>query len=102
MANPPGAEAMDQEEEGYVREGGITIGWLACLFYYWSSTGDIYIPPPPAPACTLDNNGPRLVITHIENENFKSYAGIQVELLIGGIANIFSRLSVPSTKASPA
>merc|ERR1740131_99400 len=52
-------------EERYVREGGVTIG-------------DIYIPPPPAPACTLDATGPRLIITHIENENFKSYAGVQV------------------------
>ena len=27
---------------------------------------------------TCLNSGPRLVITHIENENFKSYAGVQV------------------------
>ena len=40
--------------------------------------GDIYIPPPPAPACTMEANGPRLVITHIDNINFKSYAGKQV------------------------
>lgn len=40
--------------------------------------GDIYIPPPPAPACTMESNGPRLVITHIDNINFKSYAGKQV------------------------
>uniref|UniRef100_T1J4U1 Structural maintenance of chromosomes protein n=1 Tax=Strigamia maritima TaxID=126957 RepID=T1J4U1_STRMM len=39
--------------------------------------GDIYIPPPPAPACTFDSKGPRLIITHIESENFKSYAGKQ-------------------------
>jgi len=59
-------EPMDDlEEEEYVPEGGIRIG-------------DIYIPPPPLPACTLDNNGPRLIITHIENEFFKSYAGKQV------------------------
>ena len=57
-------EPMDLEEE-YVPEGGIRIG-------------DIYIPPPPLPALTLDNNGPRLIITHIENEFFKSYAGKQV------------------------
>ena len=57
-------EAMDVEEE-YIPEGGIRIG-------------DIYIPPPPLPALTLDNSGPRLVITHIENEWFKSYAGKQV------------------------
>jgi structural maintenance of chromosome 4 len=65
---PPAApEGTEQEEEAYVREGGVTIG-------------DIYIPPPPAPACTFEANGPRLVITHIENENFKSYAGLQVNL----------------------
>lgn len=45
-------------------EGGIRIG-------------DIYIPPAPAPALTFDSKGPRLIITHIVNENFKSYAGVQ-------------------------
>ncbi|KAJ8708705.1 hypothetical protein PYW08_010087 [Mythimna loreyi] len=39
--------------------------------------GDIYIPPAPKPALTFDTTGPRLIITHIVNENFKSYAGIQ-------------------------
>ncbi len=39
--------------------------------------GALYIPPPPPPALTFDNTKPRLVITHIENENFKSYAGLQ-------------------------
>ncbi|XP_069672465.1 structural maintenance of chromosomes protein 4 [Periplaneta americana] len=39
---------------------------------------DIYIPPPPKPVCSSENTGPRLIITHIENENFKSYAGKQV------------------------
>ena len=37
----------------------------------------IYIPPPPPPSLTFECEGPRLVITHIENENFKSYAGKQ-------------------------
>ena len=64
MAAENEEEAMDVEEE-YIPEGGIRIG-------------DIYIPPPPLPALTLDNSGPRLVITHIENEWFKSYAGKQV------------------------
>lgn len=36
---------------------------------------DIYIPPAPPPACTYESIGPRLIITHIVNENFKSYAG---------------------------
>ncbi len=39
--------------------------------------GHLVIPPPPPPALTFDNDRPRLVITHIENENFKSYAGLQ-------------------------
>ncbi|XP_068201013.1 structural maintenance of chromosomes protein 4 [Palaemon carinicauda] len=54
-----------QDEEDEEEEGGIRIG-------------DIYLPPPPPPACTFDSTGPRLVITHIENEYFKSYAGRQV------------------------
>ena len=39
---------------------------------------DIYIGPPPPPSLTFETEGPRLVISHIENENFKSYAGLQV------------------------
>jgi len=62
----PNDEPMDDlDDDQYVPEGGITIG-------------DIYIPPPPAPACTFDATGPRLIITHIENDFFKSYAGKQV------------------------
>ncbi len=40
----------------------------------------LYIPPAPAPAKTFDNTGPRLIITHIECFNFKSYAGKQANL----------------------
>lgn len=58
----PEAEEDDEDDD---EVGGIRIG-------------DIYIPPPPAPACTMESNGPRLVITHIDNINFKSYAGKQV------------------------
>lgn len=36
---------------------------------------DIYIPPAPPPVCSYESSGPRLIITHIVNENFKSYAG---------------------------
>ena len=65
----PDADVVDNEEvedmEEDEEEGGIRIG-------------DIYIPPPPRPACTMESNGPRLIITHIENVNFKSYAGKQV------------------------
>jgi len=54
-------------EDGHLvdDEGGIHIDGL-------------YIPPPPAPALTFDNDGPRLIISHIECTNFKSYAGTQV------------------------
>lgn len=37
--------------------------------------GGIYIPPPVKPYCSTKSKGPRLIITKIENENFKSYAG---------------------------
>ncbi|XP_064614893.1 structural maintenance of chromosomes protein 4-like [Liolophura sinensis] len=39
--------------------------------------GTIEVPPAPEKVATYDVNGPRLMITHIENENFKSYAGKQ-------------------------
>ena len=39
---------------------------------------DIYIPPPLKTINEIDVNGPRLMITKIVNENFKSYGGIQV------------------------
>ncbi|NXP02662.1 SMC4 protein, partial [Thinocorus orbignyianus] len=35
------------------------------------------IPPPPPPAMTNEPGAPRLMITHIVNHNFKSYAGEQ-------------------------
>ena len=46
-------------------DGGIHVG------------SNVYIPPPPPPALTFDSDKPRLIITHIENENFKSYLGKQ-------------------------
>lgn len=39
---------------------------------------EIYIPPPPQNSCTSESYGPRLIITRIVNENFKSYAGQQI------------------------
>lgn len=36
----------------------------------------IYIPPPIPPYCSSESKGPRLIISHIMNENFKSYANI--------------------------
>jgi len=41
--------------------------------------GDIYIPPPVPPHCSMESVGPRLIIAKIVNRNFKSYAG-EVEL----------------------
>lgn len=41
--------------------------------------GDIYIPPPVPPHCSMESVGPRLIISRIVNYNFKSYAG-EVEL----------------------
>lgn len=36
------------------------------------------IPAPPPPAMTNEPGAPRLMITHIVNRNFKSYAGEQI------------------------
>ncbi|XP_070505338.1 structural maintenance of chromosomes protein 4 [Chironomus tepperi] len=56
--NEPADDDMDfsEDEEGGTRVGGI------------------YIPPPVKAYCSAESKGPRLVITHIENTNFKSYA----------------------------
>lgn len=59
------SEIREEEEPSEDEEGGLRIG-------------DIYVPPPPKPVCSSETSGPRLIITHIENENFKSYAGRQV------------------------
>lgn len=39
---------------------------------------EIYIPPPLRIFSEVDTTGPRLMITKIVNENFKSYAGTTV------------------------
>lgn len=53
---------------------------FAILFYFeilgGTRVGDIYIPPPVQPHCSSVSKGlPRLIITNIIIENFKSYAG---------------------------
>ena len=66
-SNGHNGENYDNDEIDHIsddEEGGVRIG-------------DIYIPPAPKPALTFDTTGPRLIITHIVNENFKSYAGVQ-------------------------
>lgn len=63
------AAAMDALDDALIfddEEGGTRIG-------------DIYIPPPVPPHCSMESVGPRLIIKRIVNNNFKSYAG-EVEL----------------------
>lgn len=45
-----------------------------CIFVVFQ---DVVVPPASESVATFDHDGPRLMITHITNENFKSYAGIQ-------------------------
>jgi hypothetical protein len=64
--DPPPDESGSEDEDGIVMEEGGT------------RFGDVYVPPAPPAFCSSGNTGPRLIITHIVNENFKSYAGRQV------------------------
>lgn len=58
--NRNGNDNVDYSDE----EGGVRID-------------DIYIPPAPKPVCSTQDIGPRLIITCIVNEWFKSYANEQ-------------------------
>lgn len=49
----------------------------------------IRIPPATKPVCSFDPTGPRLIITKIENNFFKSYADEQV---LGPFHKVFSSL----------
>ncbi|NXN18183.1 SMC4 protein, partial [Indicator maculatus] len=51
------------------------------------------IPPPPPPAMTNEAGAPRLMITHIVNQNFKSYAG---EKTLGPFHKRFSCIIGPN------
>nr|XP_026655120.1 structural maintenance of chromosomes protein 4 [Zonotrichia albicollis] len=51
------------------------------------------IPPPPPPAMTSEPGAPRLMITHIVNHNFKSYAG---EKILGPFHKRFSCIVGPN------
>jgi len=56
----------------------------------------VQVPPPPEAIMSFDGTGPRLMITHIVNENFKSYAGVQT---LGPFHKvIFINLSLTFTK----
>ncbi|CAH1781989.1 unnamed protein product [Owenia fusiformis] len=53
----------------------------------------IVVPPGPEEAGLFDKTGPRLMITHIVNENFKSYAGIKT---LGPFHKSFSAIVGPN------
>ncbi|KAL1115662.1 hypothetical protein AAG570_005952 [Ranatra chinensis] len=59
---PPVSDSSDEDEEWTEEEGAIRIG-------------GVVVPPAPPPHCSQEASGPRPIITHIVNENFKSYAG---------------------------
>ncbi|KAF3423457.1 hypothetical protein E2986_10535 [Frieseomelitta varia] len=77
--------SLEAVNEEYVlcedKEGGIRVD------------DDIYIPPPLKTINEIDVNGPRLIITKIINENFKSYGGMQV---IGPFHECFSAIVGPN------
>lgn len=54
---------------------------------------EIYIPPPLRAFSEVDMTGPRLMITKIVNENFKSYAGVTI---IGPFHKSFSAIVGPN------
>lgn len=66
MASNVAENSFEDEEEMNLsdEEGGMRID-------------GIYIPPPPKPACSVETTGPRLIITKIVNDFFKSYANSQ-------------------------
>merc|ERR1712110_1149202 len=66
-AEPTKEAEKDPDGEFHDEDGGIHI--------HMKGYESIYIAPPPPPSLTFECEGPRLIITHIENENFKSYQG---------------------------
>lgn len=80
LAEPPAEERATVGEDMRDADGGIRID-------------DIYIAPPPPPALTFEADGPRLIITHIVNENFKSYAG---ERTLGPFHKSFTSIVGPN------
>ena len=59
-------QSDSEEDEEDHEEGGYMIG-------------DVYIPPPPPPpSFSGEETGKRILITHITNIDFKSYAGEKV------------------------
>lgn len=85
VARNNAVEQMDVDEEDIGlhtdEEGGLRVD------------DDIYIPPPLQAVNQIQNNGPRLMITKIVNENFKSYGGTKV---IGQFHKCFSAIVGPN------
>lgn len=54
---------------------------------------DIYIPPPVKPYCSSESKGPRLIITDIYIEDFKSYAG---KVRLGPFHHCFTSIIGPN------
>lgn len=61
--NTPSDDMEVDEQNAEYEEGGLRVD------------DEIYIPPPLRTFSEADTTGPRLMITKIINENFKSYAG---------------------------
>jgi len=61
--NTPSDDMEVDERNAEYEEGGLRVD------------DEIYIPPPLRTFSEADTTGPRLMITKIINENFKSYAG---------------------------
>lgn len=51
--------------------------WNFNINILFADFGPIEIPPAPESVASYEVNGPRLMISKIVNENFKSYAGVQ-------------------------
>ena len=57
--------------------GGVSNKHCLLTFFISTDYGEIEIPPAPETVATYDITGPRLMISKIVNENFKSYAGVR-------------------------
>ncbi|XP_060578899.1 structural maintenance of chromosomes protein 4-like [Ruditapes philippinarum] len=64
----------DNEENANVEQAQVSV---ASRGFHAEDYGEIEVPPAPETVASYDINGPRLMISKIVNENFKSYAGIR-------------------------
>ena len=78
-----GKRSEDEQSDDDDMEGGYMIG------------EDVYVPPPPSkPLFCGEETGKRLIITHITNINFKSYANTTVLGPFHKVRYIFMLLKV--------